>query len=123
MFSSRRQFEAAFNVWDEMLNGDVYPYPNYFHNITGLNDYDNFYNTNAPEEFGCPAIGVADGHAPPSASPTGISRALCVRERALFFEPPRLGASRHLPGKYTRRRRWRFKVFKRVAAIGGRYYI
>ena len=22
---------AAFDVWDEMLNGDIYPYPNYFH--------------------------------------------------------------------------------------------
>eukprot|EP00729_Bicosta_minor_P006639 gene6639-32941_t len=33
---------GAFNTWDEMLNGDVYPYPNYFHNITGSNDYDNF---------------------------------------------------------------------------------
>ena len=35
-----------------MLNGDVYPYPNYFHNITGSNDYDNFLRTNAPEVFG-----------------------------------------------------------------------
>ena len=43
---------AAFYVWDEMLNGDVYPYANYFHNITGSNDYDNFLRTNAPEEFG-----------------------------------------------------------------------
>ena len=29
----------AFNVWDKFLNGDVWPYGNYFHNITGLNDY------------------------------------------------------------------------------------
>ena len=41
----------AFNVWDEFLNGDVWPYGNYFHNITGLNDYDNYLNTNAPADF------------------------------------------------------------------------
>ena len=28
------------------------PPQNYFHNITGLNDYDNFMNTNAPASFG-----------------------------------------------------------------------
>jgi hypothetical protein len=39
--------KQAFDVWDEMLNGDIYPYPNYFHNITGLNDYDNFINSAA----------------------------------------------------------------------------
>jgi len=42
---------GAFGVWDEMLNGDIYPYHNYFHNITGSNDYDNFLNTNAPASF------------------------------------------------------------------------
>ena len=41
------QMKQAFDVWDEMLNGDIYPYPNYFHNITGLNDYDNFINSAA----------------------------------------------------------------------------
>ena len=45
-------YVGAFSTWDEMLNGDVYPYPNYFHNITGSNDYDNFLRTNAPEVFG-----------------------------------------------------------------------
>lgn len=34
-----------------MLNGDVFPYPNYFHNVTGSNDYDNLMNTNAPKSF------------------------------------------------------------------------
>ena len=29
---------AAFDVWDEMLNGDVFPYHNLFHNFTGSND-------------------------------------------------------------------------------------
>ena len=42
----------AFGVWDEFLNGDVWKYGNYFHNVTGLNDYDNFMNTNAPAAFG-----------------------------------------------------------------------
>jgi len=41
----------AFNIWDEMINGDVYPYPNYYHNITGSNDYDNFMDTNPPASF------------------------------------------------------------------------
>lgn len=45
------QMVEAFEVWDEMLNGDLYPYPNYFHNISGSNDYDNFLRTNAPAEF------------------------------------------------------------------------
>lgn len=50
---SRRLIEEgamyeAFTVWDEMINGDVYPYPNYYHNVTGSNDYDNFMDTNSP---------------------------------------------------------------------------
>jgi len=44
-------YKEAFEVWDQMLNGDIYPYPNYFHNITGLSDYDNFLNTEAPASF------------------------------------------------------------------------
>lgn len=39
---------TAFEVWDEMINGDIYPYPNYYHNVTGSNDYDNFMDTNEP---------------------------------------------------------------------------
>ena len=35
-----------------MLNGDIFPYPNLFHNYTGSNDYDNFLRTDAPAEFG-----------------------------------------------------------------------
>lgn len=46
------QYTAAFDIWDQMLNGDVWPYGNYFHNITGLNDYDNYMRTNAPVSFG-----------------------------------------------------------------------
>mmetsp|Transcript_39296 Transcript_39296/g.92419 ORF Transcript_39296/g.92419 Transcript_39296/m.92419 type:complete len:221 (+) Transcript_39296:814-1476(+) len=37
---------------DRMLNGDIWPYGNLFHNYTGLNDYDNYMNTNAPASFG-----------------------------------------------------------------------
>jgi len=32
---------TSFNIWDEMLNGDVWPYKNYIHNITGSNNYYN----------------------------------------------------------------------------------
>lgn len=41
----------AFTQWDRMLNGDVYKYPNLFHNMTGSNDYDNFMNTNSPPSY------------------------------------------------------------------------
>lgn len=34
----------AFNVWDEFLNGDFYPYPTFYRNTTGLTSYFN-YNT------------------------------------------------------------------------------
>lgn len=41
----------AFEEWDMMLNGDVFPYHNYFHNITGSNNYDNFMMTSDPDSF------------------------------------------------------------------------
>jgi len=47
----QNRMSEAFHVWDKMLNGDIWPYANYFHNITGSNDYDNFLNTNAPASF------------------------------------------------------------------------
>jgi hypothetical protein len=34
-------WNAAFEVFDELLNGDFFPYPTYFRNITGLSDYFN----------------------------------------------------------------------------------
>lgn len=43
---------GSFNTWDKMLNGDIYPYPNLFHNYTGSNDYDNFARTDAPDAYG-----------------------------------------------------------------------
>jgi hypothetical protein len=37
----QQQWQAAFEVFDELLNGDFFPYPTYFRNITGLTDYFN----------------------------------------------------------------------------------
>ena len=34
-----------------LLNGDLYPYPTYFYNITGVTDYFNILRINSPEEF------------------------------------------------------------------------
>lgn len=48
---NRGDMLQAFKEWDEMLNGDVFPYHNYFHNITGSNNYDNFMMTNDPPDF------------------------------------------------------------------------
>jgi vitellogenic carboxypeptidase-like protein len=48
----RGDMYGAFTVWDEMINGDIYPYPNYYHNVTGSNDYDNFLNTDPPPSLG-----------------------------------------------------------------------
>jgi vitellogenic carboxypeptidase-like protein len=40
----RKEWAAGFKVFDEMLNGDFYPYPTYFQNITGVTNYFNLYN-------------------------------------------------------------------------------
>lgn len=45
------RFYDAFCAWDEMLNGDVFPHPSYFHNITGSSNYDNVLKTEAPASF------------------------------------------------------------------------
>jgi len=45
------QMELAFRIWDEMINGDLFPYGSYFYNLTGSTDYDNCLNTNAPPEL------------------------------------------------------------------------
>lgn len=45
-------YKAAFDVWDLMLNGDVWPYATYFYNLTGCTDYDNFLRTDGPVSFG-----------------------------------------------------------------------
>ena len=46
-----KNYTAAFRLWDEMLNGDLFPYPNYFHNVTASSDYDNFQRINAPASY------------------------------------------------------------------------
>ena len=36
-------------VFDMLMNGDIYPYPTYFYNITGCTDYYNILNCNVSE--------------------------------------------------------------------------
>lgn len=43
-----KQWKKAFEAFDELLNGDFYPYPTYFTNITGLTDYFNFLSPDYP---------------------------------------------------------------------------
>mmetsp|Transcript_3560 Transcript_3560/g.4843 ORF Transcript_3560/g.4843 Transcript_3560/m.4843 type:complete len:231 (-) Transcript_3560:437-1129(-) len=49
-FIKAGQMADAFKVWDEMINGDIFPYPNYFKNITGLGDYYNYLRQDSPPE-------------------------------------------------------------------------
>jgi vitellogenic carboxypeptidase-like protein len=42
------EWKLAFEAFDEMMNGDFFPYPTYFTNITGLHDYFNFLSPNYP---------------------------------------------------------------------------
>jgi hypothetical protein len=42
------QYVAAFNIFDELLNGDFFPYPTYYTNHTGLTDY---FNLQQPQYF------------------------------------------------------------------------
>ena len=34
------------------MNGDIYPYPTYFYNVTGVKDYYNILRTTQPDEYG-----------------------------------------------------------------------
>ena len=45
------QYELAFDIFDEFLNGDFYPYPTYFYNITGSTEYFNFLNPVYPPSY------------------------------------------------------------------------
>ncbi|XP_019617541.1 PREDICTED: probable serine carboxypeptidase CPVL [Branchiostoma belcheri] len=47
---SDMQYMEAFKTFDELLNGDVYPYPSYFYNITGGTNYFNYLRTVEPPE-------------------------------------------------------------------------
>jgi vitellogenic carboxypeptidase-like protein len=51
-FIEQGNMYQAFTVWDQMINGDIFPYPNYYHNVTGSNDYDNFMDTNEAADIG-----------------------------------------------------------------------
>jgi len=42
------EFRKAFAAFDEFMNGDFYPHPTYFFNITGSNNYFNFLNPTYP---------------------------------------------------------------------------
>ena len=44
-------FRGAFNIFDMLMNGDLYPYPTYFYNITGSTDYYNILNTKEPAAY------------------------------------------------------------------------
>ena len=46
-----KYMRLAFDIWDEMINGDVFPYGSLFLNMTGVYDYDNFENTRPPAAF------------------------------------------------------------------------
>ncbi|KAI8515365.1 hypothetical protein Bbelb_061780, partial [Branchiostoma belcheri] len=47
---SDKEYTAAFETFDALLNGDVYPYPSYFYNITGGTNYFNYLRTVEPPE-------------------------------------------------------------------------
>lgn len=43
-----KEWKKAFEVFDELMNGDFFRDPTYFNNITGLTDYFNFLSPNYP---------------------------------------------------------------------------
>lgn len=45
-------FKAAFNTFDKLLNGDVYPYPSLFQNLTGMQYYFNLLWDREPTPYG-----------------------------------------------------------------------
>lgn len=45
------QFDNAFQIFDFLLNGDLYPYKPYFYNVTNTNNYYNFLMTEEPADF------------------------------------------------------------------------
>jgi vitellogenic carboxypeptidase-like protein len=47
-YINQQRYEDAFWVFDAMLNGDFYPFPTYFTNITGLTNYFNFLDPDYP---------------------------------------------------------------------------
>eukprot|EP01097_Dermamoeba_algensis_P000106 TRINITY_DN103_c0_g1_i1.p1 TRINITY_DN103_c0_g1~~TRINITY_DN103_c0_g1_i1.p1 ORF type:complete len:503 (-),score=105.44 TRINITY_DN103_c0_g1_i1:132-1640(-) len=49
-FITLQQWKEAFLVFDELMNGDFYPYGTYFQNITGTGNYFNFLNPVYPDD-------------------------------------------------------------------------
>ena len=45
------QYILAAELFDKLLAGNLYPYPTYFYNITGMTNYDNILRQDLPEEF------------------------------------------------------------------------
>jgi vitellogenic carboxypeptidase-like protein len=51
-YISKEDYVAAFGVFDILINGDLTPYPTFFKNATGSDDYTNFLRTEDPPVFG-----------------------------------------------------------------------
>ena len=45
------EYLLAAELFDKLLAGNLYPYPTYFYNITGMTNYDNILRQDLPEEF------------------------------------------------------------------------
>jgi vitellogenic carboxypeptidase-like protein len=50
-YMRKKEFYQAFLIFDRLMNGDIYPYPTYFYNVTGVTDYYNILRTTEPEEY------------------------------------------------------------------------
>jgi len=51
-FINQEEWIKAFEVFDNLLNGDTTGYPSFFANTTGFNYYFNYLNTEEPEDMG-----------------------------------------------------------------------
>ena len=46
-----KKYTAAFQLFDELLNGDLSGHPSYFYNVTGFKNYFNYAITELPKSF------------------------------------------------------------------------
>ncbi|XP_071441085.1 venom serine carboxypeptidase-like [Hetaerina americana] len=51
-FIQEKKYEDAFKIFDELLNGDLTPYPSYFYNATGFTFYYNYLHAKEESKFG-----------------------------------------------------------------------
>ena len=51
-FINQEEWIKAFEVFDNLLNGDTTGYPSFFANTTGFNYYFNYLNTEEPKDMG-----------------------------------------------------------------------